>query len=122
MPAINHVAMLKTIQDWQRAEADLENRERDQEAHASPEHPRVAPSVRYGLPQRIRARRRSHHLAEERETWDGPRFSSQSAVFGRDGETSVFTALSALDCAWDALTGLPLEVIRAPISSGGTLL
>ena len=52
------------------------------------------------------------YLAQERETWDGPRFSYQSAVFGREGEASVFTALSALDSAWDALTGLPLEVIR----------
>ncbi|MGB8345574.1 MAG: hypothetical protein WCD86_11875 [Ktedonobacteraceae bacterium] len=29
MPAMNHVALLKVLQDWQRAEADLENRERD---------------------------------------------------------------------------------------------
>jgi hypothetical protein len=116
MSSPHHVAILKLIQDWQSTEVDLENREREHLGR----HPLNFRETRHlFVMASLIAFAETHsreetldHLVEERKTWDGPRFSYQSAAFGREGEANVFNALFALECAWDALTGIPLDVIQ----------
>ena len=58
------------------------------------------------------------YLSAERETWETVRLPYLTAVRGTEGASDALDALSVLEDAWDALTGVPMEVIARRYQAG----